>query len=360
MHGSMTVLSARFFKISRLSTILTALAISLFVAPSYGIRFNMEDDGSGRQRTVYPEAVRNVAKRSEEVQALIKASPLAGNFPYLHLTDLVKREDSLKAYLSVTAEVLISQAEPDLQLPLRKMYFEGIGVVESSDVWVALGGRRLFRATLAHAGSPFPVRLEVIPGIEQSSHVMRLIKLMAIAEVIHNEFAKRYFATKELRLIFPVVDMVSKIASALLIEETLDRMGVERLQSEIARFEINSAMRATLFETFSRSHLQTQAKSWLLENFEIRSQQLKDWVELARQQRGLRNKSITGLSSIDSQMDRLVNLELSAEMERDPGRQFLMARMAKEQGDERKLNLIKSQFRIISAGGRCDLAFVPQ
>lgn len=356
----MTVLSARFFKVSRLSTFLTILAISLVVVPTYGIRFNMEDDGSGRQRTVYPEAVRNVAKRSEEVQALMKAAPLAGNFPYLHLTDLVKREDGLRTYLSVTAEVLISQAATDLQLPLRRMYFEGLGIVESSDVWNASGGRRLYRATLTDIRSPLPIRLEVIPGIQTDSNVLRLIKIMAIAEVTHQEFARRHFATDELRLIFPVVDMVSKIASALLIEETFERMGVERLQSEIARFDMNAAMRATLAETFSRSHLQSQAMNWLVENYEIRSEQLKDWVQLARQQRDLRNRSITGLSSIDTQMDRLVSVELSAELERDPGRQFQIARLAKEQGDQRKLKLLKSQFRVISSGNRCELAFLPQ
>jgi hypothetical protein len=354
----MTIFRLQIFKFSHLLHGLTAAMLLATPINSFGIRFNMEDDGFGRQRTVYPEAVKNVSKRSEEVKDLIKASPLAANFPYLHLTDRVKKEGGLERYLSLTAEIVISQAEARLQLPLRKFYFEGTGSFEQEDIFRSSGGRRLYRAILKSQTSEPEIHFQVISGIKSDSLVMRLLKLMAVSDISHQAVARRIFPHYEARLFYPVEDMVSKIVGALLIEEVLARMGHDMIIDEISKLDLNAALRATLLETFGRSHLRSQSLIWYTENPEVRAEQLDEWISLARQQRSSKSAAILGLSSIDRDMDTLVNSEISAELAKHPGHQFLLARVARDRGDSRKLHLLKSHFLVIQNDKSCEVSFI--
>lgn len=359
----MTNLSRRNFWISRVSTVSTVLAvlfISHFSVPAFGVRFQMEEDGMGVRRTVYPEAVRNVSQRSSEVLQFLSAAPLAANFPYLHLTDLVKQGSAYNNYLATTAEVLISQAPEELRLPLRQMYFEGRGVVETPEVWRVNSGRRLQRASFSVNEGEARVHVETVEGLKDSPLIRQTVRLMSIIEITQQAAAVRHFPAQDSRLYFPVLDMVTKITTALFMEETIGRMGNQALVEEASRYEGNPALRSTLVEHFSGAQMNVHAMDWVMENRELKGDLLLEWVNKAREKRDLQNRSIKGLSQVDVIMDQLVRLELATELERSPGRQFEMTRKAREQGDRRKSRLLVGQVVVIGGAGRCDLAFRPQ
>ncbi len=359
----MTFLSGRFSWFSRLSTVLTLLAVFLashFVSSAYAVRFPMEEDGNGVRRTVYPEAVKNVVHRSPEVMQFISVAPLAANFPYLHLTDFVKQGSGLGNYLATTAETLIAQAPEELRLPLRQMYFEGRGVAETSEIWRVEAGRRFQRASYSTSDGETSVRVEIIEGLKESPLIRQTILLTSIVEIVQQAAAASHFQARESRLYFPVLDMVTKITTALLLEETLGRMGNRALLEEASKYEGNPALRSTLMEKFAGAQMSVHSMDWVMENRELRSDLLIEWVNAARAKRDIQNKAIKGLSQIDAVMDPLVRLELATELEKAPGRQFELTRRAREQGDRRKARLLMGQIVVVGGAGQCDLAFRPQ
>lgn len=359
----MTFLSRRNFQISRVTKILTVLTVFLlfpFSQSAFGVRFQMEEDAMGGRRTVYPEAVRNVAQRSSEVLQFLAVAPLAANFSYLHLTELVKQGAAYNNYLAATAEVLISQAPEELRLPLRQMYFEGRGVVETPDVWRTALGRKFQRSYYSFVDGEARVHVETIEGLKDSPLIRQVIRLTSIVEILQQSAATRHFPRQEARLYFPVLDIVTKITTSLFLEETIERMGNKALLDEALRYQGNEALRSTLVEKFGSDQLKVHSMDWVMENRELRSELLVEWVNAARLKREIQNKQIKGLSSVDSMMDQLVRLELANELERAPGRQFELTRRAREQGDRRKSRLLMGQLIVRGGAGSCDLAFRPQ
>ncbi len=347
--------------------------LSLLGSSASAVRFQTEDDG-GTRRTLYPEAVKNVVKRSDELKALAAMTPLAALFPYLELTDYVKGRKSANplqaaktstspftGFLNEAAEILVAQSPSELQMPLRRMYYYGESVQESETLWRDSNGARHVRGSLL-AGNLISV--EIISGLNNSPNITKLHRLIAMIEIGQSYYAREMYSGSDYRLYFPVLDMLNKIVTGLFVDEVLTKMGTEAIRSEIELIKVAETVKASLqSDLLGRGYLQAKAMSWSMENYELRGSILVDWVRELRQMRDSKAKAIKGLSAIHEKIDALVRQEL---LTQEPERYFQLAGRARANGDDRGFR-IASQLMVNrstlpgsgpGSGPNCERSFI--
>lgn len=333
------------FAIGKFSLLFSFLTVGVLVfsgSVSLAVRFQSEDDG-GVRRIMYPEAVKNVVHRGEELKSLARKSHLAAVFPYLELTDLVKGQkqpgsgsSAVVRFLNESAELIVAQSPEELQMSLRRMYFYGDSVIESGSLWKDSNGSRYVRGQLL-SGSAFQV--EVVPGLENSPALMKIHRIIAMIEIGQAHIARAENRHADYRLYFPVLDMLNKIVSGLFVEEVLKKMGTEAIRQEIATVDTTESVKESLATDFlGRGYMHSKSMSWIMENFELRGPQLVEWVRDIREQRTLRARQITGLSKYAQQLETLIRGLLSAMPATE---YFNLARLAKASGDEKTFRIAR-------------------
>ncbi|MDZ4081955.1 MAG: hypothetical protein U1E10_03385, partial [Bdellovibrionales bacterium] len=307
------------------------------------IRFQSEEEG-GFRRTLYPEAVKNVVQRTDELKALAAQSHLGALFPYLELTDLVKgrqAQSGLPAtapflnFLNQAAELIVAQSPPELQLPLRRMYFAGESIEVSDSVWRNSNGSRHVRGDLLSGNA---ISVEIVSGLENSPGLQKLHRLIAMIEIGQAHTAREMNRGADYRLYFPVLDMLNKIVTSLFVDETLKKMGTEVIRQELAKVEGPETVKASLdFDFLGRGYMHSKSMSWAIENPELRGPQLVEWVRDLRVMRDQKAKSIKGLSSYNEKVEALVRQDL---LNQSRDKYFQLAREARSSGDEKSFRIL--------------------
>ena len=357
-------------KFSLLFGFLTAVVLTTSASQSVAIRFQSEDDG-GSRRTIYPEAVKNVVHRSDELMSLAGQSHLAALFPYLELTDLVKGRKAAAGsvgaspflnFLNQAAELIVAQSPIDLQLQLRKMYFAGESIQVTDEVWRSSNGGRHVRGALLYGNN---ISVEIVAGLENSPGLQKLHRLIAMIEIGQAYAARDVNRGAEFRLYFPVLDMLNKIVSALFVDEVLKKMGTETLRQELAKVEAVETVKASLeFDFLGRGYMYSKSMSWSMENPELRGSKLVEWVRELRALRDQRARLIKGVSSYNEKVEALVRQDLLAQTS---DRYFQIARTARSNGDEKTFRIaselmVSRGTAMLGPSGpsqSCERSFVP-
>lgn len=366
-------------KCSRVLVFLTALAVTVSGSLSMAIRFQSEE-GGGYRRTLYPEAVKNVVQRTDELKVLASQSHLGALFPYLELTDFVKGRQAqwgaavgspFLNFLNQSADLIVAQSPQGLQLSLRKMYFAGESVRVTDDVWRQSNGGRHVRGLLLSGNE---ISVEIVAGLENSPGLQKLHRLIAMIEIGQAYTAREVNQGSDYRLYFPVLDMLNKIVTALFVDEVIKKMGNETIRQELAKAEMAETVKASLENDFlGRGYMHSKSISWTMENTELRGPQLVEWVRDLRALRDQRARLIKGLSSYHEKVEVLVRLDLVSQP-RD--RYFQLARAARNSGDDKTFRiaseLMTSQGNGSNSGGSpppagasalngpsCERSFVP-
>lgn len=323
--------------ITNLNQLLLSLAVigSIFVPNNvYAVRFNVDGDPRA-----YPQAVAGLETRDQEVMDLILAVPLAANFPFLALTDGSKGPNSFDYYLNTTAEVMISHAPLELQLQLRKMYFESFEVVENPNLWRESGGSKVFKSTVYTDHGHPKIRIEISAGLENAPTLKKLLKLLAIVEAINTAVALKMYGGADYRLYHYVLHAVNNISTGLLMNELIRNTTLGNLNAEIAAFNGPESIRATFEELLVTNQLQLKMAEIKREHYQLKLDTIQKWVDFALIQRDQKSRAIKGLSRIDHMMDELVTFDILANDSED---RFTKIRRAAAQGDARAVRLLKS------------------
>jgi hypothetical protein len=329
-------------KFSFLFGFLTGLALTIAAAQSMAISFQSEDEG-GSRRTIYPEAVKNVVHRSDELKSLAGQSHLAAIFPYLELTDLVKGRKAASGsvgaspflnYLNQAAELIVAQSPIEIQLQLRKMYFAGESIQVTDEVWRNSNGGRHVRGVLLSGNG---ISVEIVSGLENSPGLQRLHRLIAMIEIGQAYAARDVNRGAEYRLYFPVLDMLNKIVTSLFVDEVLKKMGTDTIRQELANLQAVETVKASLeLDFLGPGYMHSKFVSWLMENPELRGPKLLEWVRELRTMREQRARLINGLSGYNEKVEALVRKDILAQ---PSDRYFQLARVARSSGDEKTFRI---------------------
>jgi hypothetical protein len=331
------------FKNSLLFGILTDFVLTVAGSPSLAIRFQSEDEG-GFRRTVYPEAIKNVVHRADELKSLAGQSHLAALFPYLELTDLVKRQpvkagatasSPLINFLNQSADLIVAQSPEDIQMPLRRMYFSGESVRVTDSVWREADGGRHVRGLLLSGNA---ISVEIVSGLEDTPGLQKLHRLIAMIEIGQAYAAREANRGADYRLYFPVLDMLNKIVGALFVDEVLKKMGTDSIRQELVRVDAVETVKASLeYDFLGRGYLYSKSISWALQNPELRGPQLAEWVRELRLMRDQKARSINGLSSYSEKVEAIIRQDL---LSQPSDKYFQLARAARSAGDEKTFRIV--------------------
>jgi hypothetical protein len=329
-------------KFSLLFSFLTVITLTIVTSQSMAVRFQSEDDG-GSRRTIYPEAVKNVVQRSDELKALAAQTHLAALFPYLELTELVKGRNPVLGtavgspflnFLNLSAELIVAQSPTEIQLPLRRMYFSGESIHVTDEVWRSSNGGRHVRGVLLSGNN---ISVEMVAGLDNSSGLQKLHRLIAMIEIGQAYTARDLNRGADYRLYFPVLDMLNKIVTSLFVDEVLRKMGTETIRQEMAKVEAVETVKASLeYDFLGRGYMHSKSMAWSMENPELRGPKLVEWVRELRTMRDQRARLIKGLSEYNEKMEALVRQDL---LTQPHDRYFQLARVARGSGDEKTFRI---------------------
>lgn len=314
---------------------LCTLLITLTTPNIWAVRFQTENYGDG-PKVQYP-AQKGLDARESEIFDFAKRSHLAAVFAYAHLTsDVTSAKNPASAFIDLSVDLILANSPKQIQAPLRRMYYYNENL-KYSDVLSRDSLGQSYHKVLPLGPDRFEVFIE--SELTKTETLLKLYKLMAVIELSHWAIAFEKISPSETRLIYPVVDIVSKISSALYVIDLANKMGLDFIIQELQSSNMRPYIKSALERDFIRpDYMRFHAVEW---SFQYEGTSIELLSRLTNELHALRlrkSQDIKGLSAPTQALQEQVRLDL---IERTHNHDlFTLAREAKSQGDRMTLGLL--------------------
>jgi len=337
-------------------TLLLPIGVFVFTSQqALAVWFGTEDWGDG-PKTQYPSQVKEIGQRESELLNLATRVQLGAHFRYLELTQMVKQDKSpIDRYIHEVVDTILAQTHPNLQIPLRRFFYHEEGSEFPADFFKHSNGNYYFRV-IPQAGGQFTVSFD--PEVKKTQLIYKLYRLMAVLELSHWSQAIGFKFEGDYRNQFPVVDLLNKIASALLVQELLSKMGTHQILAEINSSDISSGFKDLLRRDFlTPNYLQNQYMNWIMMYDGVNADKLVEWVHKIFEIRNKKSAAITSPQGLKGPLYQRIEHDLvNRAQDVNP---FLLAHQARKVGDTVSLKYL-SHLTVVTGQTKCAVTFSPQ
>jgi len=332
------------------------IILCMSFSSAYAVRFHTEDWGDG-PKTQYPSQVKDIGHREAEVFALAEKFQLGARFPYLHLINLIKKDKHpFERFINEVVDGILAQTHPDLQVSLRRFYYYGERIEFNSESIKKVNGVMFFQA-IPQQGGQFIVTFD--PEVQKVPLIFKLYKMKAILELSHWGSAIGERFDGDYRNKFPVVDFLSKVSGAILVQDILSKFGYRAIQAEILMSDIPDRYKDSFRQDFlNESYVRAQISNWIFLFEGLGKDKMSDWINRIILMRDQKSASIKSLEVLQRPLVEKIQKDLLArKAERSS---FLLAQQARQAGDSLSFSLIGQMMTISGGGPQCSVMFNPK